>query len=117
LLGWVDEADLPVLYAEALCFVYPSEYEGFGLQLCEAMAVGCPVLAANATCLAEVLGDGGDTFSLDDIGKLTDLLEKVAFDPLYYEILRQRAVKHSCFFGWSKTAQETLQVYRKSTNS
>ena len=48
LLGYVEDDDLPALYAEALAFAYPSEYEGFGLQLCEAMAAGCPTLAARA---------------------------------------------------------------------
>jgi len=57
LMGWVEEEDLPILYAEAMCFVYPSAYEGFGLQLCEAMAVGCPILAANSTCLPKIIGD------------------------------------------------------------
>ena len=58
-MNWVEDEDLPALYAGALAFAYPSEYEGFGLQLCEAMAVGCPTLAARASCLPEVLGEGG----------------------------------------------------------
>ena len=66
LLGWVNDAELPLLYAEVLCLAYLSEYEGFGLQICEAMAVGCPVLASRATSLPEVVGDGGETFRLDD---------------------------------------------------
>ena len=80
LLDWVEEDDLPALYAEALAFAYPSEYEGFGLQLCESMAVGCPTLAARATCLPEVLGSGGETFSLEDTSELAVLLRRVAAD-------------------------------------
>lgn len=117
LLGWVDDADLPALYAEALCFVYPSEYEGFGLQLCEAMSVGCPVFAANATCLPEVLGDGGDNFSLNDLGELTRLLQKVISDPVYYDRLKKRSLQHSGAFCWSKTAKETLQLYKTVASS
>ena len=91
LLGWIDEAELPALYAEALGFVYPSEYEGFGLQLCEAMAVGCPVLAARATCLPEVLGSGGVTFDLTDPKELAACLRRLAADPEYRTELVCRA--------------------------
>src|SRR5207247_7623975 len=80
LVGEVDDADLPTLYAEAVAFVYPSRYEGFGLQLCEAMAAGCPVLAARATSLPEVLGSGGELFDLDDPAALARLLTAVACD-------------------------------------
>ena len=81
LLGWVDDEDLPGLYAEAICFVYPSEYEGFGLQLCEAMAVGCPVLAARSTCLPEILGDGGETFSISVVTEAWELWDFFVFYP------------------------------------
>lgn len=43
MIGRVDDVDLPAIYAEAQVFAYPSEYEGFGLQVCEALAVGCLV--------------------------------------------------------------------------
>jgi glycosyltransferase involved in cell wall biosynthesis len=112
LLGWVDEADLPALYAEALAFVYPSAYEGFGLQICEALAVGCPVLAARATCLPEVLGDGGATFALDDPAELPTLLRKTASDPAFRADLAARGRARSAAFSWRTTAEQTREVYR-----
>lgn len=113
LLPWVEEADLPALYAEALCFVYPSEYEGFGLQLCEAMAVGTPILAADRTCLPEILGEGGETFSLDDEAELVAGLRRLSTDTSYREVLVQRARKRSANFSWVRAAAETVGVYRR----
>jgi glycosyltransferase involved in cell wall biosynthesis len=112
LLGWVAEKDLPALYAEALGFVYPSEYEGFGLQLCEAMAVGCPVLAANATSLPEVLGDGGLTFGLQDPDELAVLFRRISQDLDFRRHLAEAAQKRSQGFLWERTARATVEVYR-----
>jgi glycosyltransferase involved in cell wall biosynthesis len=112
LLGRITDADLPALYSQALGFVYPSEYEGFGLQLCEAMALGCPVLASRATSLPEVLGDGGDTFPLDNTTVLTEQLRRLANDVSYREDLAHRARVRAACFSWHRTAEATLAVYR-----
>ncbi|HWE37810.1 MAG TPA: glycosyltransferase family 1 protein [Isosphaeraceae bacterium] len=109
LLGWVEDEDLPALYAGALCFAYPSEYEGFGLQLCEAMAVGCPTLAARATSLPEVLGGGGETFELDE---LPALLRRVADDPSHRAELSRRARARASDFSWRRAAEQTAALYR-----
>jgi len=111
LLGWVDDRDLPALYAGALSFVYPSEYEGFGLQLCEAMAAGCPTLAAQATSLPEVLGDGGETFTLESCDELAGLLRRVNLDDSFRLELRRRARIRSADFSWASTATQTIAVY------
>lgn len=111
LLGWVEDADLPALYAEAVCFVYPSEYEGFGLQLCEAMAVECPVLAARSTCLPEVLGDGGETFGLDNTSELEELLVQACTSSEYREELSARAHQKANSYFWCKTAIATHELY------
>ena len=113
LLGWITDEELPALYAEALCFVYPSVYEGFGLQLCEAMAVGCPTLASNATSLPEVLGDGGATFDPNDPVTLASLLRRVADEPAYRAELADRAKRRSASFSWRTAAESTAAVYRR----
>lgn len=113
LLGRVDDAWLPGLYAGALAFVYPSLYEGFGLQICEAIAMGCPVLAADATSLPEVLGPGGETFDLNSTEQLSALLTRIAADPAYRSELKERAVRRSDTFSWDATARLTAGVYSK----
>lgn len=58
-LGRVSEADRNGLLAMAAAMVFPSQYEGFGAPLVEAMALGTPVIASNVTCIPSVLGDAG----------------------------------------------------------
>lgn len=111
LLTWIEDDELPVLYAAAECFVYPSNYEGFGLQLCEAMAAGCPSLAANATSLPEVLGDGGELFPIDQTERLSLLLRRVLTDATFANQLRQRAILRSQAYSWDRTAVQTIELY------
>lgn len=111
-LGWVLDEDLLPLYAGSLAFAHPSEHEGFGLQLCEAMAAHCPVLAARATSLPEVLGSGGETFALGDEGEeLSGLLQRVARDSAYRLSLVERARMRSGQLSWRRTAEQTAAVY------
>jgi len=113
LLGFVPDRDLPALYAAAVGFVYPSRYEGFGLQLVEAMAVGCPVLAARATCLPEVLSSGGETFTLTDPGELAGQLRRLTVDLVYRNALSDRARRRAADFSWDRAAAATAAVYER----
>lgn len=113
LLGYVPDSDLPALYAAALVFVYPSRYEGFGLQLVEAMAVGCPVLAARATSLPEVLGTGGETFRLDDVTELAWLLNRISNDPAFRAEMVDRSQRRAIDFSWESTAKVTRNLYHR----
>lgn len=117
LLDWIDDPDLPALYAGSLCFVYPSDYEGFGLQLCEAMACGCPILASDRTSLPEIIGNAGALFSNDDPSRLAELLRRVELDESYRRELIQKGRARSLDFSWSRTAEATLAVYRELAGS
>jgi len=112
LLPVVEEGVLTALYAQALAFVYPSRHEGFGFQLVEAMTMGCPVLAARATCLPEILGRGGETFGLSDSSELALLLPRL-HDDGFRRGLVDRARARAVDFSWARTAAATVEVYRQ----
>jgi glycosyltransferase involved in cell wall biosynthesis len=112
--GFVSDATLTALYRRAEVFVYPSLYEGFGLQLCEAMSFGCPTLAAEATSLPEVLGTGGETFPLSNVNVLVSQLRRIAQSPSYRATLSDRATRRAKDFSWRQTAQATFEVYRET---
>jgi alpha-1,3-rhamnosyl/mannosyltransferase len=65
--GRIPRDELDALVEGARAVVFPSRYEGFGLPVLEAMASGCPVIAADATALPEVVGDGGQLVGPDDV--------------------------------------------------
>lgn len=110
--GYLADNALGALYRRALCFVYPSFYEGFGLQLCEAMSQGCAVIAANATSLPEVLGGAGLLFDPTRPSELAQLLRQVAEDATLLRALRERALARGAVFSWRQTAVQTLELYR-----
>lgn len=111
--GKIADEDLPGLYQGALAFIYPSLYEGFGLQLVEAMASGIPVLASERTSLPEVLGGAGLLFNPEDPQSLAKQLKAVSFDAGLRNILCQKSKDRASHFSWEKTARQTLEVYLK----
>jgi glycosyltransferase involved in cell wall biosynthesis len=115
LTGYVSEGDLPALYTGALCFVYPSFFEGFGLPPLEAMRCGAPVLAGDLTSLPEVVGDAGLLVDPLDTGALARALGRLVDDAALRADLRERGLDRARSFDWRHTARMTLQVYRRVT--
>lgn len=72
--GFIEEGDLPLLYAHAQWFVFPSLYEGFGIPPLEAMASGCRVVSSDAEAMREVLGEYAVYFKNGDKGSLKQVL-------------------------------------------
>jgi len=107
--GFVDEVSKITLFKNALAFVYPSLYEGFGLPVLEAMAYECPVICSNAASLPEVGGKAALYFDPNDMQSLKKLFNKVATESNYKAtvtpLLRQQSKK----FSWKNTASATLK--------
>ena len=113
LTGYVPEADLPVLYSGALCFVYPSYFEGFGLPPLEAMKCGAPVIVGNATSLPEVVGDAGLKVDPFDVSAIASAIEQLINNSELRQELRTKGTQRAEMFDWRKTAQQTLKVYEQ----
>lgn len=117
LLGSVDETRLRALYREAFALAYPSLYEGFGLPLIEAMASGLPVLASQAASIPEVVGSGGLLLESTRGGDWTDALVRLATDAALVADLRARGLERAATFTWARTAELTLDVYRRAVRN
>lgn len=112
-LDFVSDEDLPSLYANALCYVLPSLYEGFGLPVLEAMKFDCPVITSNVSSMPEA---GGDAALYVDPTDVSDIAQKIVSlidnEKLRKELI-EKGQKQIKKFSWEKTAKETLAVLEK----
>jgi glycosyltransferase involved in cell wall biosynthesis len=112
LLGFVPEARLAELYASALALVYVSLDEGFGFPALEAMACGCPVIAARAGSLPEVVGDAAVLVDPRDVAQIATAIGLLT-DPERAQVLRERGRARARALTWRACARGTLDVYRR----
>jgi len=112
-IGYVPDADLPLLYRAAHAFVFPTLWEGFGIPVIEAMACGTPVITSNLSSLPEVSGDAAllvDPLRSDEIGQAMLRLWR---EPRLHEALAQRGLINAARFSWDRTARETAAIYHQ----
>lgn len=112
-VGYIDEDELPLWYAAARVFVFPSIYEGFGMPPLEAMACGTPVVTANSASLPEVVGDAGLMVPPTDADALAEALLRLLRDDQLHAALRERGLQRAAHFSWLATAQKTRAVYEQ----
>lgn len=112
--GYVPEADLPALYSGALCFVYPSFFEGFGLPPLEAMKCGAPVIVSNNTSLPEVVGQAGILVDPLDVNDIASAIKKVISNSNLRSQLRVKGFERAQLFDWQETARQTVAIYEKA---
>lgn len=112
--GYVPDKDLQTLYEKASLYVFPSEYEGFGLPPLEAMSRGCAVVSSTATCLPEVLGDAACYFDPRSEDSMSQAIESVLSNQTYKEQLITKGRERIKLYSWVKAGQETLKVYQQA---
>lgn len=110
-LGSVETKELVNLYNLATVYAQPSLAEGFGLQVLEAMACGCPVVTSSGTSTEEVAGSAGMLVDPKDDGQLTKALKALWTDSSLRERLSRLGLERIKSFSWAKTAEETYKIY------
>jgi len=111
-LGPVPGPDLPALYGGAVAFAFPSEIEGFGLPVLEAMASGAPTITSDGSALAEVAGDAALLVPPGDVDAIAAALRTVWRDAELRATLRTRGLARVAAFTWERAARDTLAAYQ-----
>lgn len=110
-----SKEELNKMYNEALCLIYPSDYEGFGLPILEAQAAGCPVIAQNTSSIPEVIGEKGLLIQHDTPQRMAEeaanIVKQLLSRPAQ-EII-DAGLENVKRFSWDKAYQQTKQIYSR----
>jgi glycosyltransferase involved in cell wall biosynthesis len=109
--------ELFYFYQNAQCFIFPSQYEGFGIPVLEAMACGCPVILPRYSSFPEVAGEAGIYFELNDEKGLEDNLKKVLENEDFRKAYITKGYAQSGKFTWKKTADECFEIFQKAVQN
>lgn len=111
-LGYVPETDLPLLYAGARLFAYPSLYEGFGFPPLEAMASGVPAIVSLDTCLEETAGPGATCIDPEDVEDFAQVAARLLTDDAEYARLASAGIQHTSRYRWDECIARTVDAYK-----
>jgi len=111
--GIENENKLITLYKNAICFVFPSLYEGFGFPVLESFQCNCPLVCSNTSSFPEVAGEASEYFDPYDTESIKHALNKVLYDTNLRKSLIIKGQDRLKLFSWEKTAQQTKNVYKK----
>jgi glycosyltransferase involved in cell wall biosynthesis len=112
ILGKVDEDTLNLLYSKCRVFFFPSFYEGFGLPVLEAMALGAPSLSSCLGALPEVVHNPDMLFDPRNREESSALLRRTLEDEAFRDSLVLGAREHALKFTWERCAGAVLQALR-----
>ena len=107
----VSDGSLGELYRNAICLLFPSYHEGFGLPVAEAMCCGCPVICSNRGALPEVAGDAAIIVDPDDQEAMAHAVMRILSDASLRENLSRCGLERSKLYSWNRVAEQVAQVY------
>ena len=108
----INDQTLPMLYQNALAFIFPSLYEGFGIPVLEAFACECPCIVSNKSSLPEVAGSAALYIDPTSSDSIVSAVEKLLNDSNLRESLIQKGREQLAKFSWQRTVTETLKLYQ-----
>lgn len=108
-----NEEILKSLYNNALLFIFPSDYEGFGIPILESFACGCPVALSRNGCFEEIAGEAGIFFNQKDMSSIYSTVKSLIEDNELQRNLVELGYKKLEKYSWEKTFFETNKVYEK----
>jgi len=111
LIGHVPDAALPALYQGATLFLFPTLYEGFGLPVVEAMASGVAVITSNTSALKEIAEGYSQQVNPLDVDEMAKAIAQCMADSDHRQALVKLGLRRAEDFRWTRTAQQTLEVY------
>jgi len=110
---FINEDQFYEVFHKARAMVFPSYYEGFGIPIIEAFDSECPVILSNSSCFPEIAKQGAIYFEPKSKKQLISAITKVLDEKNFRNVLIREGSKRLDFFSWSKSAQETLNIYKK----
>ena len=113
---YATEGQMLQLYRDAIMFVYPSIYEGFGMPILEAMQCGCPCVLAKTSCFPEIAMNAAHYFNPFDVESIVDAMDVIVNNLTYREELINKGKERALNFSWEKTAEEHIKVYNSLAN-
>jgi len=108
--GYLPRNQLVTYYKNAICLMFPSLYEGFGLPILEAMSCGTPVITSNVSSMKEVAGGAALLVNPYDTGAIAKAMNKLLRDEQLRERLINMGFQRARKFSWKKCAEQTLEV-------
>lgn len=111
---FASDYDLSILYKNAIAFVFPSYYEGFGLPILEAWASECPIILAKASCFYEIAGDSALYFDPKNRNELIDCCSTLLNNETYRKELVNKGVKYLSHFSLQNMIDKTFTLYKES---